>query len=896
MNRRFRPGHLLLAGRIPEISFLILGAFLRFWRLGEKNLWWDEGLAVWACRKPFLETTLWTAADVHPPLFFWSLWPWLRMAGQSEFALRLSVAFTGILIMALAGALAARIGGRLAGRLTLLLLAISPFEIWWSMELRMYALAGLCILSALWASLPWLTGERPQKGASRAALAYLLSALAALHTIYISGIALVVINIGVGLTLLQGRLSRRMLQIWIVLQLSVMALLLPWWNLSSDRMQSWSSIEEASSLSSTFYLGATLMATGRSTDLESDATWLLLFWISFAVAGVLATIVGWSRWRSSWLNRSGLYESDLEGSGRHGSSPSESDPPRQTRYFVTRMVRSISVPRFTLLLMLFLPYLTIWAATQPRSFFYAPNIEARYFLPFAAPVYALASIWVADLWSVARKRGVMSQLRRFGSDRHGSNLGGSFDPAQSQSLISALAPLLMAGLLLPQLSGLPEHYQPRRLRDEHQSMVLAIWTQYEPGDALLLVSGDRYAIFGYHYDRPWDGAAEFEWQRAEQGGAAASKDELGGLVSSDSSKPAPVLGLDRPQMQPFPNKAAKALGQNDWQDRLQEIIDAHDRVWLAEVERHWSDPEGRVQAYLAESMSTILSEAYGPDALYLFEKQGMRADMGSDPVGPRLQRVSTRMPGVRAWGPFIDGEAPLDLMPAIGQVGSSLLPGDSARLTLFFDAGESVGGAGSAESARAEDSSVDSPNEVRRSESGFSDLEISLVDRDAQADHADQEAVQALWSANSKVEHGRASRLRVDLPLPPSSRSGRRSWLLRPLGMSSQETPDPEYESIELRGFQVRDGLRSMPGWTPDGLGDKGQWLADHGPGFLRFGRYGIFTARCVRIQLGLEPLGSGKCSTMDQQSETESRAHEHGHRLVTRACGVGRSDKGNRL
>ncbi len=68
-------------------ALVVLSAFvLRMTRLGEQNVWWDEALAIWAVRKPFMDATLWTAGDVHPPLYFWTLWAWVRLVGQSELA------------------------------------------------------------------------------------------------------------------------------------------------------------------------------------------------------------------------------------------------------------------------------------------------------------------------------------------------------------------------------------------------------------------------------------------------------------------------------------------------------------------------------------------------------------------------------------------------------------------------------------------------------------------------------------------------------------------------------------------------------------------------------------------------------------------------------------------
>lgn len=72
------------------LVILLLASFgLRVYRLGDKSVWWDEGLAAWAARRSLAEIARWTAADVHPPLYFWMLHFWRWGSGDSEFGLRL---------------------------------------------------------------------------------------------------------------------------------------------------------------------------------------------------------------------------------------------------------------------------------------------------------------------------------------------------------------------------------------------------------------------------------------------------------------------------------------------------------------------------------------------------------------------------------------------------------------------------------------------------------------------------------------------------------------------------------------------------------------------------------------------------------------------------------------
>ncbi|MEJ2749255.1 MAG: glycosyltransferase family 39 protein, partial [Anaerolineae bacterium] len=75
---------------------------LRVYRLGDKSVWWDEGLAAWTARSSLAATANWTAHDVHPPLYFWLLHFWRLASGDSEFGLRLLSVLLGLLTVAAA--------------------------------------------------------------------------------------------------------------------------------------------------------------------------------------------------------------------------------------------------------------------------------------------------------------------------------------------------------------------------------------------------------------------------------------------------------------------------------------------------------------------------------------------------------------------------------------------------------------------------------------------------------------------------------------------------------------------------------------------------------------------------------------------------------------------------
>jgi len=131
----------------PRLGVLLLAtllaALLRLTSLGAHPLWIDEFLT-WKMLHPlgghgFLEQI---RDGFQSPLLLAILWPWTR-GDLSETVLRLPSALAGVLTVPLFGLLAARLAGRRTGEWAVLLLAISPFHLWYSQDARGYALAVL---------------------------------------------------------------------------------------------------------------------------------------------------------------------------------------------------------------------------------------------------------------------------------------------------------------------------------------------------------------------------------------------------------------------------------------------------------------------------------------------------------------------------------------------------------------------------------------------------------------------------------------------------------------------------------------------------------------------------------------------------------------------------------
>lgn len=164
-----------------------------------------------------------TASDEHPPFHYWLLSLWRPLAGESEFALRFSSLFFAVLTVALLIRIGSTLCDRRVGLVAGLLLSIAPFHIYWSQEIKMYAMAIFLSLLAVYLFICCF-----RKPSLRLQTAYVLATLAALHTLYLSFVVLALENAAFILaTVLKGRYRWRWRE-WLLPQCSILLLALPW--------------------------------------------------------------------------------------------------------------------------------------------------------------------------------------------------------------------------------------------------------------------------------------------------------------------------------------------------------------------------------------------------------------------------------------------------------------------------------------------------------------------------------------------------------------------------------------------------------------------------------------------------------------------------------------------
>jgi mannosyltransferase len=198
-QKLYRPYH-----RLGLIVLLLLAFALRTYELAAQSLWYDEAISWYLTRMTLPQLTVWTANDIQPPLYYYLLWLWVRLAGTSEFALRFpSVAFAW-LTLPLLWRLCRRLFGSAAGWLVLVFGILSPLQVYYAQEARMYTLLTLLGLASSYllyrivirlspVSPPEcdLTVPRAERRFQALAIAYVLTTAAALYTHYFAFFLLV---------------------------------------------------------------------------------------------------------------------------------------------------------------------------------------------------------------------------------------------------------------------------------------------------------------------------------------------------------------------------------------------------------------------------------------------------------------------------------------------------------------------------------------------------------------------------------------------------------------------------------------------------------------------------------------------------------------------------------
>lgn len=174
------PGRWLPEARWQRVALavavvvVVAGLVLRF--LTHSALWLDEALTVDISRLPISKIPGALRRDGAPPLFYVLLHLWMGVFGTSDTAVRALSGVFSCATLPLVWVAGRRLGGRTAAVGTLLMVASSPFAIYYGTEARMYALVAFLVAAGIVAVMRGLERARPGNvvatGVCTAALLY----------------------------------------------------------------------------------------------------------------------------------------------------------------------------------------------------------------------------------------------------------------------------------------------------------------------------------------------------------------------------------------------------------------------------------------------------------------------------------------------------------------------------------------------------------------------------------------------------------------------------------------------------------------------------------------------------------------------------------------------------
>ncbi len=143
------------------ILITLVGGGLRVLLLASKGMWLDETFSVWMANHNVGEMLHWIVKiDQHPPLYYLLLRGWMALRGDTPYDVRLLSALFGAGAIPLIYLIGKRMSGAVLGLAAAVLLAISPFNIYYAQETRMYTLLTFNAAAAMYALVRLLTDAR----------------------------------------------------------------------------------------------------------------------------------------------------------------------------------------------------------------------------------------------------------------------------------------------------------------------------------------------------------------------------------------------------------------------------------------------------------------------------------------------------------------------------------------------------------------------------------------------------------------------------------------------------------------------------------------------------------------------------------------------------------------
>ena len=143
------------------IFITLIGGFLRILLLDSKGMWLDETFSLWLADQAVPDMLQWIVRiDQHPPLYYLLLHYWIVLSGDMPYYARLLSTLFGVGTIPIVYLIGKRMSGAVMGLTAAMFLALSPFNIYFAQQTRMYTLLTFNAAVAIYALVRLLTDPR----------------------------------------------------------------------------------------------------------------------------------------------------------------------------------------------------------------------------------------------------------------------------------------------------------------------------------------------------------------------------------------------------------------------------------------------------------------------------------------------------------------------------------------------------------------------------------------------------------------------------------------------------------------------------------------------------------------------------------------------------------------
>jgi uncharacterized membrane protein len=207
------------------LAIAAIGFFLRTVRLDLQPLWWDEGWSVYFATADIPTMIARTAIDIHPPFYYLVLHLWTLFLGSSAVSVRFFSVAIGTLSIPMIFLVGRRLFGVRVGMMAALTMALAPFHVYYSQEVRMYALVTLLVLVSVYLFLALAEGKEDASSSWLQWMLYIVVTSTAMYTQYYAVFVPVFQTI---FALLWLRQRRRFVAKWLGAQVVLLLVYIPW--------------------------------------------------------------------------------------------------------------------------------------------------------------------------------------------------------------------------------------------------------------------------------------------------------------------------------------------------------------------------------------------------------------------------------------------------------------------------------------------------------------------------------------------------------------------------------------------------------------------------------------------------------------------------------------------